>query len=590
MKLNDKFWCFLLLFLISTCLNAQSENEVIHDLALFEKNSSYIENWVDKPIFINLLSEEELVDLGLFNEDEVRQILIKRKQNQIKSISDFNFIKNKEKIEQLRHLLVYDLRTPNQFQSKITYTFNHDKDHYFYNKNSWHSKQIKMAFLTEKDPDDTRFPDLMKYSLSYRLTGPSNIGIQEIFTGSYSIQTANSILFSASLFDNKRQNQSLNRAKITSNVNRSEYAYLNGLSAKLNLNKLLLIPFYSSSPIWIRKDSLNQIVSINKTGLHADRDEEKDHVTAYGMIADMKFHSMVTGIQFLHQGYPRNFADHRIERNYQTFSQYSQMYYNPFLFRYELAYAKHKIATHTELSWQKEIFYCKTGYRQYPEYFPENYGNPYSQRADFRNEKGMYYLFNARFSRFKIEFQTDLFQYSEPESNQSYSKRGNENYLKLNYSLSPQTEMMIKTLYRVSDVIYEQEMIQLKRKSVSLSLIFKEQPFLTHQTTLHLLNDRYQNDTYDKNGIALLQKLQVINKKLSISISNGVFKTKNSVYLPLYTQTDLINSVSLNKSGYLIIVDASVKIQKNITLSSMVYMKNSDKKYDKIAFNLAYTN
>jgi hypothetical protein len=149
---------------------------------------------------------------------------------------------------------------------------------------------------------------------------------------------------------------------------------------------------------------------------------------------------------------------------------------------------------------------------------------------------------------------------------------------------------MIKTLYRVSDVIYEQEMIQLKRKSVSLSLIFKEQPFLTHQTTLHLLNDRYQNDTYDKNGIALLQKLQVINKKLSISISNGVFKTKNSVYLPLYTQTDLINSVSLNKSGYLIIVDASVKIQKNITLSSMVYMKNSDKKYDKIAFNLAYTN
>ena len=167
MKLNDKFWCFLLLFLISTCLNAQSENEVIHDLALFEKNSSYIENWVDKPIFINLLSEEELVDLGLFNEDEVRQILIKRKQNQIKSISDFNFIKNKEKIEQLRHLLVYDLRTPNQFQSKITYTFNHDKEHYFYNKNSWQSKQVKMAFLTEKDPDDTHFPDLMKYSLHY---------------------------------------------------------------------------------------------------------------------------------------------------------------------------------------------------------------------------------------------------------------------------------------------------------------------------------------------------------------------------------------------------------------------------------------
>ncbi len=586
-KLLVVFW-LLLLTSQAFILIARVEEDLIDDILLYEKEKPLLENWQETLIFINMISEEELNACGYFSAEEIKWITDYRKRTPINSIDQLKTLLSRSEItEALQNRLVWNQSDKMTVRANTFQSIRYPDNMYLCQKIRLQNKQLTMALLSEKDAEDNHYPDLIKYSMYYKTNRSERFAVQEIFTGSFTLNSGNSLLFGSSLFYHNQSIKQLTPAQIKIGMNRSEYACLNGIALNTHINRLHLIPFYSLSPVCFNKDSLNQIISVNKTGIHSDQSEIIDVIKAYGLVLELHQTHFLTGINLLYQEYPYPFANPNIDHVNRSFSQYAQFQGKSLFFRYEWACSNQQNAIHAETGWQSWPFTIKSGYRAYPRNFPENYGSPYSARADFRNERGIYHVIQTHLLKLETEVLTDLFEYSEPEGLQTFAKHGTENRIKLKYPLTEKQQIIIKGTYRVSDILHNQQMTRLNRKSISLSNIIKDGPYLKHSLSLHLINDQYRNESKSKHGIALIQNSRYEGNVLRLSVTSGLYQTQSNIYLSQNSASDIGSYDILNDSGFLFSFESGIKYLKHYEVSALYSCQASEQYTHKAALNLA---
>jgi len=550
---------FILCF-IQLMLFAQLDEDIIYDQDSFQKDAYYIEAWEDSPIYINQFSAKELWETGVFSADEVQQIIISRSYKALNSEHDLApLLYQKDKLNTLNKRLVFDLPMKSSVISENYLQTAKAKNNYYYQRLIMQNKQIRMALLMEKDPQDRQYPDLAKYSISYHVDKV----MESLYLGAFSVSSGNSLVLGRSFFLGNNTLSKLRGVSLKQDLSRSEYNYMTGVASKLSVAKMNFVPFVAISPFNYKADSFGLIRTINKTGIHDDSFEIKSSIKTAGLVVEYQEKNYLLGLNLFYQDYQNKFSNSNIAQKPRTISQYSQFALDNLLLRYEYALSSNKSAYNIESAYQKGKSSLQLGYRNYAQYFPENYAGPYSMRADFRNEKGLYSRFNTSVQKMKFEIFIDNYLYDEPENNKAFSKRGFNHRLKIIYPLLPYYKLSLAANQRKGDVNYQNEMTMKSRKSFTVTNDIKEDKALSQQYKLHFINDKIYNEDRSKNSFVLSQKIRYNADKYTVSLSSSVFHANSHIMLQSRSLQGFFSSHSLKDDGFLFVLDSNAMIAKN---------------------------
>jgi len=555
-----------MMILMPFLLLGQLDDELIYDSELYEKESYYFEAWIDTPIYINQISRDELIDSSIFSDLEIDKIIEYRVQKPIDSIAVLQTMLNDEKIEMIKNRLRFNL--PQRYSTNIkSYTLiSKTKEDYYYQKLNMQNKEMRMSVVAENVPHDPLRFDFYKLSASY-----TNSKMKEsVHVGAFSINSGNSLLFGSSPFFRSKTVYKLQESRVKQDLSRTKYVYLNGIATKINVKNTSFLPFVSISPFSFKADSLGRIKTIVKTGNDENISLVNSHVKAFGLISEYKEKQYLIGANVLWQDFANEFSDANLKQKNQTFSQYGQFFNDYLALRYEYAFAHEKDAYHIETLWHNKAHSLKIGYRDYQKYFPENYATPYSVRADFRNEKGIYSLFNTEIKKLQIELFTDNFIYSQPEGKDDLTKRGTVNKIRLSYPFSQDYRLSLLANHRKSDLSYQNEMTLKRRNYLSIiNDIFPKQR-LSHQVKCYLISDKVYSQDEEKEGFALVQKTKYSGKQFTFSSTTAFYDTKSSISLPNNSVHGFASFFVLNKSSFLVSLEGKVRVVNSCDLGATV--------------------
>ncbi len=530
----------------------------------------------DRIIYIQTCSVNDLTEDALLSEEDAIRLLTYREKYGIKDWQDI--IKSgisSEYFSKLKEVIVFSPRKE-WYKEEIIYRIQHTRENYYLRSDSNIQKEFWTASLcTEKDYTDQSLIDHISFSLSYKNEHPQKPFLSEISLGHYSLQSGKGIVFGQNQYRSKSSIESFRNISKASNL---ESKYLNGVNGLFQFKGFYLLSFYSSEQLYLTLDSLNQIVKINQSGLNKSKSFDQDHLMTYGAILEKRMSKFITGIQYYFQEYPFAFSDTTKSQKNQCWSHYMKVLFRNIRFEYEWAKGNGQNAFITSILIKGELDH-ELQYRYYEQYFPSLYGNPYSHKSSFPNEKGISYTLTFKIKSMKFSLLTDQYQYLEAIGNNNFIQNGSENRLSIERKISKDI-INAYLNYRISDAVLEDTETEKKKLSLSFAYRLQDDKRTTCQYQVIYSKEKYDEFKKKHQGLTFIQHYFLYFQDLRFKFSGILYQNDDIRYLSEPLLGNNAETMVLKESGFQISCQMKVNISKSVIVSSQGFLqKDADRKW-----------
>ncbi len=232
------------------------------------------------------------------------------------------------------------------------------------------------------------------------------------------------------------------------------------------------------------------------------------------------------------------------------------------VFNAEIALANHYPSYNGSIHWN--VFNCshKLEYRQYHQYFPEYYGNPFSRSSHFADEKGLYYLADIPLSRLiQMRLAIDQFSCLHPDISKK-NRNGQEIMTKFSLNTRLRTELILKNYQ--AEIYTEPDWEEVKKQQVQfIQELYNSNPIMSNIVFMY---KREHSDISHKTsyGKTIIQNMGIRLKETKLNFSAGFFSSEKA--FSFYRQSSISQNgyIDTEGEGYLFCVDIKQSINKNI--------------------------
>lgn len=573
-------YIFVLFFIYFCSLNATENNiqisEEIEYLEQYEHDEYLSSLNQDKIIYIQTCSIEDLTEDNMLSEEDAIRLIEYRDKNGIKDWHDIHKSGIKiDNITQMKHLIIYK-KGKEMSRVELLYQLRRSgEDDLIRSKTEMQREYWFASICTEKDYSDDKLIDHGSFSLLFKNDHPQRTFLKELSFGNYSLQSGKGVLLG--------QNQNRTKSSINgfSQVSRASYLEsktFNGVNALFQFRSFYLLSFYSAERLYLTLDSLRQIERINLSGLNKEESMDQAHLITYGAILEKRMPRFIGGVQYYQQEYPYSFADRSKKKVNDCMSHYARYSLRNINFEYEWARGNDLVAYTTSLRLKGSINQ-ELQYRYYDQYFPDSYGNPYSHKAAFPNEKGISYTLSFKIRQINYEFITDQYQYIEAVGTHKHIQNGSENYVRMETRLDNNI-LNILFRYRISDAVLDD--IETEKKKLSTTLAYKVQ---NDKKTACQYQVIYSQEIYDEiekkhQSLTFIHHYYLYFQQVRFKFSGIHYQNDDARYL---TDTSLNNSsetILLKDSGFQVSCQVKFDYKEFLILYSNCYLqRDADRKW-----------
>ena len=474
---------------------AEYEQEELQSRSDVEQDLSDREDLLDhlsrNPIPINFAGPDQLAEIPWLNDLQIKNLILYRKLNgYIVSSFELQLIEgfDRETIESIIHYISFTKdRNKKRISIKALLKEGHNdilikpsgfgkpKDSLYMGtpvklllkyKYNWQSR-VTAGFTLEKDAGEPLFRKSLKklpgfdYTSAYFMV--SNTGIfSRLIIGDYHLRFGQGLALWSGYNVGRTifaSGYSRKARGIAQNSSAMETGFMRGAAATFNVKKFSITGFFSASPLDTRLDSVNNIASINVTGLHRDSLEwSRRHNTmllSYGGRIAWKHDVSVIKINVINGIYSNALAvPSALYKMYDlTGTRFGNMSLDHRVVLGKLLLTG-EIATSRSGEWaviQNLLIQPAYGYtffisyRNYSPAYRAFFGNCLGESGLPQNEKGIFAAITMLLSpKIAIRSFADFYQYPWLKYRIDAPSEGSEQQLQLEWKASPVTLLILK--------------------------------------------------------------------------------------------------------------------------------------------------
>ncbi|MEQ8324197.1 MAG: hypothetical protein RH916_05925 [Vicingaceae bacterium] len=414
-----------------------------------------------------ILDLEELARIESFSNEliiNLKQVLIVRSENQwhsrnqidVKSSSDLR-LGYKQVIEKKKGYINQDGNNHGHYPghpAKLFYTFRHK-----------YLNALEIGLRGEKDPGESFFRGAQKRGFDHNsgyLIVRGNKYLKELILGDFQLQVGRGLCFSTKTTRGKPLGIPgiiQKRVALSPNLSMSEYRYLRGFGARLEIGNFQILPFTSLRKLDAGIDQNNFITSIDQSGLHRSESEmaKRGKVKLTSLGYDLRYDkgNLTIGQRFVTNTYSHLFS--KAKKMYQKFNSTS-MKRN--LAALDLQLQLRSLAIFGEFSWAinygsafiaganfhlGEKIFGQVQFRNYSKSYHSPFTSSIAEKSVIGNELGLFSsLFLPINGKTSLNLSNDRFYFPFLGLNNSFPANGAEWALEMTHHLSKKNTFNIR--------------------------------------------------------------------------------------------------------------------------------------------------
>jgi hypothetical protein len=427
-------------------------------------------------------------------------------------------------------------------------------------------KKYQIGILTEKDPGELSFNDFTSYHLSAKKMGIIN----SLVLGDYVLEFGQGLaLWSA--YPISKGTQAIYPSKKNSRgvkpyTSSTEYGFLRGAAATLDLNSILITAFYSSNKFDAGIDTVSRfIMSRPIDGYHRTETEISRKNTAeediIGGIIQLK---PIRGIDLGVLAYNVNLSNPLFSNTIYDLSGDELKYYSFFYdavisgmnFFGEFSYDQNSVASINGLHFSvTKDFSIITSFRNYPRNYSNYLGSGFGERAGVTsNELGFYTGFRWKNPLGILNVYYDQFNFPYKTFTNVSPSNGDELLLELHSRPFPNTETKVKYKYEDKDVTQTivdlRQMTKRLKQSVRFELINIISKTVRLKSRAEFSHFKIAGSSSDEDGILLFQDIRFSPVNEFVLYGRFIFFNTDSFNSAVYEFENDLRGMMLNLPMY----------------------------------------